>query len=137
MDSQSVHIVHWHSITWSPSETIQLPKSYFCEMSKFKLLSEINCWMISCMNTKTTGIRGLLYQAHSLDVRQKETWLLRRIKDWSKWVSRTIKRPHCSGNEINNLQQRKNISTYQRKNILIYYRVLMIPIISLESISFL
>jgi len=103
MDPQSVQVLLWHSICWWPSETIQLPKSYNWETSKLKLWSEFNCQMISCMNTITIGIHGHLSQAHSLNVRGTDPCRSCGINDLSKWVSKTIQRPHCSGNEENKL----------------------------------
>jgi len=50
-----------------------------------------------------------------------------------------MKRSHCSGNERDNRLEIQKTDTYQRRNILIYYCVIMIPtsiILYLESISF-
>jgi len=75
-----------------------------------------------------------IYRA--LAIRPTDMWLPLReliIARESNWA---IKRSHCSGNEEDKLEQRERNTTYQRRNILIYLCVFMIPIpIPIISIS--
>jgi len=87
--------------------------------------------MISCMNMITKGMRGHLYQAHSMNVRCTDTRLSLRnsIIVWRGFRG-TIPRSCCSRNErgVRNWVRRNEDNPYQQRNILIYYCVFLIPI---------
>ena len=86
------------------------------------LIRSVMLWYLTCMYTITKGIRGILYQAHSVwlaiacmhtttNVSHKAPCYQNHGKEvWVRMCKHpnelSIKRLHCSGNEKDKLQQR-------------------------------
>jgi len=126
--------------------TFQLPTTtHHCEMSKLKVWSDSEIRGNHVWTRSHSGMRVHVRHAHSnksqgylmgTQTSPADVWLWHSeddsLKDWSSKVwgnfPGAIKRSHCSGNEEDKLEQLDENDTYQRRNILIYYCVFMIPI---------
>jgi len=100
-------------------------------MSKLKLWSDYSADALSYMNTITLEIRGHLCQGAFCEC-EMQSYVANMSDLIIVWrgFQETIKRSHCSSKwKRHQTWERENKDkTYQRRNILIYYCVSMIPI---------